>query len=255
MPTYAVQFVIESCPRVAAALRFDLTGPSQGIAISVLIEPRFLPDPAGTPFPAGAFIEVVCTADDLDGAFATGTDLSDLMVVLMNLVEPGWTERPTPNIGYRIDGPVPWEVAVFTHGWSPGPRTRKLDDATFTKALGAWLALPEEAQWRTSHAANNLRLALRDDDPADRLPTTYSGLEFLNPLLDGKYVYSGSGASTGLGGLIEARKGAAFENKARLARNGIVHGKKAIFDLLRTSPTWTRPSWRFFAKACSPSWV
>jgi hypothetical protein len=113
----------------------------------------------------------------------------------------------------------------------PGVPTQQLDGVTFTGVVGAWLSLPDESQWRTSHAANNLRLALRNDDAADRLPTTYSGLEFLNPLLDGKFTYTGRGGSAGLGGFIEARRGATFEEKARLARNGIVHGKKAIADI------------------------
>jgi hypothetical protein len=231
MSRYVTQFIAEVCPRLSGAMKYDITDASIGVTTSVLLEPRFLPDPAGTPFPAGVCIDVECEAPDLDVAFTVGAGMADLMVVLMNLVEPGWTERPKPYIGYRLDGPAPREVVVFTDGWMPGPPTRKLDEVAFTAVVGAWLSLPEESQWRTSHAANNLRLALRDDDAADRLPTTYSGLEFLNPLLDGRFKYTGRGSSLGLGGFIEARQGAAFEEQARLARNGIVHGKKAIADL------------------------
>jgi len=56
MPRHVTEFVAEVCPRLSAVLRFDITDASVGETISVLLEPRFVPDPLGTPFPAGSAI-------------------------------------------------------------------------------------------------------------------------------------------------------------------------------------------------------
>jgi hypothetical protein len=177
------------------------------------------------------FVDVECDAAGIDEAVTIGMTMADVMLVLMNVSTPGWTSRPEPKIAYRIDGAPPREIIAFVEGWSPGPRSARIDGAALDDLVGAWLRLPDEAKWRTIHAANSLRVAMRGDDAADRVPETYSGLEFLNPLLEGKHQYSGRGASAGLGGFIEQSRDAAFEERARLARNGIVHGKKAIAEL------------------------
>jgi len=232
MTRYVGLHIADAAPRIRTGTMYELTDQA-GVTTKIGVAQYTRPDELGTQYPAGALIEIETPAKDLDDAVAVTTAIADLVMVLLNLATPGWTTFPHPELVYAIDGPVPRPAYFFTAGWTPGPRTRDLDEGLFEQLLQRVFSLGEESMWRTSHAGNNFRLALQDPDPAIRVPTTYAGMEFLNPLLDPAFgaTYTGPGQSKGVGGYIESEFGAAFETKARGARNGIVHGKKAISDL------------------------
>ena len=232
MTRYVGVFVADTAPRIRVGTMYELSDQA-GVTTKIGVAPYPRVDELGTPYPAGALIEIESPAKDLDDAVAVTTAIADAVVVLLNLATPGFTTFPHAEVVYAVDGPIPRPAYFFTAGWTPGPRTQDLDHALFEQLLRGMFSLAEEPMWRTSHAGNNFRLALQDPDPAMRVPTTYAGLEFLNPLLDPTYgsQYTGPGQSKGVGGYFESEHGATFEAKARGARNGIVHGKQAISDL------------------------
>jgi hypothetical protein len=231
MPRYSTSFEVEASPRIAGPRRFEINETSASTITTIHVFPRSTPDPLGTMYPSGLQIDVELDAPSIDQAISDASVWADFIVVCMNLIQPGWTAQPSPTVAYAIGGAPPREIVAFVDAWTPGIRTRDLDEPAFDALFGAVLNLPEEAKWRLVNAAHQLRVALRGSDPANRVPTSYSGLEFLNPLLRGKYAYTGKGKSPGLGGFLEATEGATLEETARRARNDVVHGNKAISQI------------------------
>lgn len=232
MPRFVAEFTVGACPRIRASTQYSLEDAGGGVT-RIGIAQRYVPDALGTMFPSGATIEVEIDSPDIDSATETTFAAADLVVVLMNAAQPGWTTKPEPDVVYRHVGEAPWETYLFVDGWTPGPRTWDLPEDLFADLLVGVFNLPGDAMWRTTHAANGLRLALQDTDPAGRVPTTYASLEFLNPLLEPIYGarYTNDGQTKGVGGYVEERFGRDFEAKARRARNAVVHGKRPVTDV------------------------